>query len=248
MTDSGSPVAHTPSNTLQDKMAFVGELLRGDPALTMNQAGKHVRARFGAQLSYHRLREAYLAAGGQVDTRRGRGRGRGRPKGSGRKAAGRKPGRPRGRRGGRSRENTLAKQALIAELVRGSPDMTMNEAGKRVRAKFGTQLAFPRLKEAFRAAGGKVGRPGRRPKPRPHVAERKAGRRASDVRAARARATLGGMPQHVVIVHNGGDIVPHEFGTRDQAESFTQGQLQRGVALTSIGYYMRQPLKINVGV
>ena len=171
-------VAKRSQQNTADKQSFVAELLKADGNLTMNQIGKQVRAKFGTQLAYDKLREAFVGAGGKVDERRGP-----KARGKGKKAkAARK-----GRKGGRSRENTQAKQALVAELVRSHPGITMNEAGKIVRTKFGTQLAFPKLKEAFKQAGGKVGRPGRRPKPRTQLVDRRLGRRESDQRAARTR-------------------------------------------------------------
>ncbi len=121
----------------------------------------------------------------------------------------------------------------------------MNEAGKQVRVKFGTQLAFPRLKEAFRQSGGKVGRPGRRPKPRTVLIDRRLGRRESDVRAARTRETLKAMPQHVVIVHAGDDVEPYEFRSRGDAETFTRRQIESGTSPTEIAYYERQPLSVK---
>ena len=56
----------------------------------------------------------------------------------------------------RSQENTKQKQAFIAELVKANAKISMNEAGKKVRAKFGTQLAYDKLREAFAGAGGKI--------------------------------------------------------------------------------------------
>ncbi|MBX3473085.1 MAG: hypothetical protein KF754_01735 [Planctomycetes bacterium] len=223
-----------------DKQALVAELLKADGNLTMNQVGKQVRAKFGTQLAYDKLREAFVKAGGKVDERRGP-----KARGKGKKAkAARK-----GRKAGRSRENTAAKQQMVADLVHDNPGITMNEAGKLVRAKFGTQLAFPRLKEAFKRAGGKVGKPGRRPKPRTELVDRRMGRRESDQRAFRTRETLKGMPQHVVIVHVGGDVEPHEFGSRGDAESFARRQLEAGVSAGAIAYYERQPMNIkNVSV
>lgn len=218
------------------KQAFVAELLKADSGLTMNQIGKQVRAKFGTQLAYDKLREAFVGAGGKVDERRGP-----KARGKGKKAKAAK----KGRKGGRSRENTASKQAFVAELVRANSDITMNEAGKQVRAKFGTQLAFPRLKEAFRSAGGRVGRPGRRPKPRTQLVDRRLGRRESDQRAYRTRETLKAMPQHVVILHVGGDIEPHEFGSRGDAETFTRRQIESGTAPNAIAYYERQPLSVK---
>lgn len=220
-----------------DKQAMVAELLKADGNLTMNQIGKQVKAKFGTQLAYDKLREAFVGAGGKVDERRGP-----KARGKGKKA---KAARKTGRKGSRSRENTQAKQELVAELVRSNPGITMNEAGKQVRAKFGTQLAFPKLKEAFKQAGGKVGRPGRRPKPRTQLVDRRLGRRESDQRAARTRETLKAMPQHVVILHIGGDIEPHEFTSRNEAENFTRRQLENGKAANEIAYYERQPLSVK---
>lgn len=229
-------VAKRSQQNTADKQSFVAELLKADGNLTMNQIGKQVRAKFGTQLAYDKLREAFVGAGGKVDERRGP-----KARGKGKKAkAARK-----GRKGGRSRENTQAKQALVAELVRSHPGITMNEAGKIVRTKFGTQLAFPKLKEAFKQAGGKVGRPGRRPKPRTQLVDRRLGRRESDQRAARTRETLKAMPQHVVILHIGGDIEPHEFTSRNEAENFTRRQLENGKAANEIAYYERQPLSVK---
>lgn len=226
------------------KQAFVAELLKADSALTMNQAGKQVRIKFGTQLAYDKLRDAFVAAGGKVDERRGN-RGKGKAKGKGKKTG---AGKKAGRKGGRSRENTSAKQAFVAELVGANHDITMNEAGKQVRAKFGTQLAFPRLKEAFEAAGGKVGKPGRRAKPRTTLVDRRLGRRVADQRAAVTRETLKAMPTHVVILKIGGDIEPHQFSTRADAETFARGQIEHGVALNALAYYQRQPLNLNVSV
>ena len=224
------------------KQAFVAELLKADPALTMNQVGKQVSAKFGTQLAYDKLRQAFVGAGGKVDERRGN---RSTGKGKGKKAGAKKSA---GRKGGRSRENTSQKQAFVAELVHANHDITMNEAGKQVRVRFGTQLAFPRLKEAFKAAGGKVGKPGRRAKPRTTLVDRRLGRRVADQRAAVTRETLKAMPTHVVIVKIGGDIEPHQFSTRNDAEGFARGQIEHGVALNALAYYQRQPLNLNVRV
>ncbi|MCC6464844.1 MAG: hypothetical protein IT463_05835 [Planctomycetes bacterium] len=222
-----------------EKMSYVAEIVKADPKLTLNAAGKQVVGKFGTRLAYGKLREAFVGAGGAVDTRRGQ-QGKGR---------GRKAGKAKAARGGskRSRENTSAKQAMVADLVKGNPDITMNEVGKLVTQKFKTQLAFPRLREAFKAAGGKIGKPGRRRKPGKFV-ERRFGRRASDQAAARTARTLSAMPRHVVIIHADGLVHTHEFNSRSEASSFAGKQVQQGVATTSIGYYERQALEVNVGV
>lgn len=225
------------------KQDYVAELVKDSATITMNEAGKKVRQKFGTQLAYDKLREAFSKAGGKIDTRRG-------PKKGSKRKTGKKAGSARKsprKYGTRSPEATRKKQEFVAELVKGSPDITMNEAGKRVRTRFGTQLAFDKLKEAFKNAGGKVGKPGRRKGSRKHV-DRRMGRRESDQRAARINATLKGMPKHVVIVHVGGAVDTSEFASREQAVSFARSQVLSGVSVSDIAYYTRQPLEISVGI
>ncbi len=233
----------SPENTLK-KQAFIAKLLKDKPGTTLNEAGKLVKKEFGTQLAYDKQREAYVAAGGKIDTRRGPGkgskRGPGRPKGSKGKRGPRKYGK-------RSPEATRAKQDFVAELLRSTPDMSMNECGKRVRVRFGSQLAFDRLKQAFQAAGGKVGKPGRRAKPRPKI-DRRIGRRAADHVAAKIQHVLGGMPKHVVVMHVNNAVDTNEFSTREQAVAFTRSQVLSGVPVSHIAYYLRQPLEISVGI
>lgn len=230
----------------QKKQDFVVTLLKNDAATTLNAAGRAVKQQFGTQLAYDRLREAFVRAGGKIDTRRGPPRGSKRGAGKA-KAAKAKRGRPR-KYGTRSREATKAKQDFVAELVAGNPGITMNECGKRVRAKFGAQLAFDRLKQAFTAAGGKVGKPGRRAKPRSEVINRKIGRRESDRSAARVQSVLKEMPKHIVVMHTTSGIDTSEFATREQAVAFARSQVLSGVAVSNIAYYVRQPLEISVGI
>ncbi|MBZ0135607.1 MAG: hypothetical protein K8I27_04445 [Planctomycetes bacterium] len=225
------------------KQDYVAVLLKEDGSITMNEAGKKVRQKFGTQLAYDKLREAFSKAGGKIDTRRGPKKGSKRKTGKKASSARKTP----RKYGTRSPEATRKKQEFVAELVNGSPDITMNEAGKRVRTRFGTQLAFDKLKEAFKKAGGKVGKPGRRKGSRKHV-DRRMGRRESDQRAARINATLKGMPRHVVIVHAGGAVDTSEFSTRDQAVTFARAQVHSGVSVSDIAYYTRQPLEISVGI
>jgi hypothetical protein len=219
------------------KQEYIATLLRDNPATTLNLAGKLVKAQFGTQLAYDRLREAYLNAGGKIDTRRGP------PKGSKRG--------PRAKRakgyGTRSPKETRAKMEFVGELVRGNPGITMNECGKRVRQRFGAQLSFDKLKQAFTSAGGKVGKPGRRAKPRSKI-DRKIGRRASDRAAARVQSVLKDMPKHIVVMHMDGNIDTSEFATREQAVEFARSRAQSGVPLLNIAYYLRQPLEISVGI
>lgn len=228
-------------NTKQ-KQAYIADLLKGDASITMNEAGKRVTAKFGTQLAYDRLREAYLAAGGKIDTRRGPGKGSKRRVGASKASSGG----PR-KYGTRSPEATRKKMEFVAELVKGSPDITMNECGKRVRTRFGTQLAFDRLKAAFKQAGGKVGKPGRRKGSRKHIV-RVEGRRASDKAYAKIRQTLQGMPTHVVIMHVKGVVDTSEFQSKDQATAFARSQMLVGVPASDIAYYTRQALEVSVGI
>ncbi|MCA8917631.1 MAG: hypothetical protein KDB32_00940 [Planctomycetes bacterium] len=228
------------------KQAYVGELVKANASISMNEAGKKVKDKFGTQLAYDKLREAFAKAGGKIDTRRGPKKGSKRkPTNKAAKSA-KKQKTPR-TYGTRSPSATLKKQELVAELVKGKPDITMNEAGKRVRAKFGTQLAFDKLKEAFTKAGGKVGKPGRRKGSRKHV-ERRYGRRASDVAYAKINKTLKGMPKHVVIMHVKGNIDTSEFHTKEQAVAFARSQVLAGIPVSDLSYYTRQPLEISVGI
>ncbi len=229
----------TQENT-RKKQDYVAQLVKDDRNISMNAAGKKVQSRFGTQLAYDRLREAFKKAGGKIDSRRGPKKGSKRKKSSA-KGGAKKYGR-------RSPEATRKKQDFVAELVKGNSDITMNEAGKRVKAKFGTQLAFKNLKEAFTGAGGKVGKPGRRKGSRGAAKRRRVGRRASDRRAARTRATLTGMPDHVVIIRAGNDVETSEFSTKTQAIAFARSQVLAGTPVSDISYYLRQPLEISVGI
>lgn len=235
----------SPENT-KKKQDYIATLVKENAAITMNEAGKKVRAHFGTQLAYDKLREAFSKAGGKIDTRRGPKKGSKRKKTA--KAA-KKTSAKKGPRtyGTRSPAATRKKQEFVAELVKGKADITMNEAGKRVRAKFGTQLAFDKLKEAFKAAGGKVGKPGRRKGSRKHV-ERRQGRRAADRAYAKISKTLKGMPKHVVIMHAAGNVDTSEFNTKEQAVAFARSQVLAGVSVSDIAYYTRQALEISVGI
>jgi hypothetical protein len=227
----------------QKKQAYLAELVKNDANISMNAAGKLVRTKFGTQLAYDKLREGFLKAGGKVDTSRGpkKGSKRGTAKASAKAAKG-----PR-KYGKRSPEATSAKQAFVHELVKGNPEITMNQAGQKVRAKFGSQLAFDKLKQAFASAGGKVGKPGRRKGSRKHI-DRRLGRRVSDQVAAKVNATLKGMPKHVVILHVNGFIDTAEFSGKDQAVAYASKQLASGVSASEIAYYTRQPLELSVGI
>ena len=230
------------------KQGYIADLVKSNASISMNEAGKKVKEKFGTQLAYDKLREAFAAAGGKIDTRRGPKKGSKRTRSrKGAKSKSSKQSKSPRSYGTRSPAATLKKQEFVAELVKGKSEITMNEAGKRVRAKFGTQLAFDKLKEAFKKAGGKVGKPGRRKGSRKHV-ERRYGRRAADQAYAKINQTLKGMPKHVVIMHVRGNVDTSEFNTKDQAVAFARSQVLAGVSVADIAYYTRQGLEISVGI
>jgi hypothetical protein len=225
------------------KQDFVAKRVKQSPSASMNSIGVEVQKEFGSKLAYNKLREAFIGAGGQVDTSRTKKKGKAKAAPKAKAAAKGK------RRGGRGTgETTKAKQEFVVQYLKSNPGCTMNQAGVAVTQKFGTQLGFDKLKEAFLGAGGKVGKPGRKGAPRARVATRKAGRRSSDVAAARATATLKDMPTHVVVMHLHNNVETTEFNTKSQAEEFARKQLMAGIPAAKIAYYTRQPLQVSLGI
>jgi transposase len=236
------------------KQDYVASLVKQNPKITLNEVGKKVTEKFGTQLAYDKRREAFVGAGGKIDTRRGPAKGSKRKKGKSKtgKAKSAKKSAKKGPKkyGKRSPEATRKKQDFVKELVKANPDITMNEAHDRVKKKFGTQLAHDKMREAFKGAGGKIRKPGRRKGSRNKTTRksRRVGRRASDRRAARTAATLKGMPEHVVIVRTDGGVETNEFNTKNQAVAFAKSQVHAGVPVSDISYYLRQALEISVGI
>lgn len=150
----------------------------------------------------------------------------------------------------RSIENTLKKQARVEEIHKKQPELTMNQVGKIVRKEFGTQLAFPKLKEIWEKIGGKIEMRGRRAQAQAAGGKgrRKPGRRKADKVAAKVQRTLGSLPQHVVVVRGAHGPETHEFTTREEATEFTRKQIESGVATSAIAYYQRQPLAVQIGI
>lgn len=150
----------------------------------------------------------------------------------------------------RSTVNTEKKQARVAEIHKQQPALSMNQVGKIVRKEFGTQLAFPKLKEIWEKLGGKIEMRGRRAQAAavgvPN--RRKPGRRKADKVAARVQRTLGTLPQHVVVVRGGHGPETHEFNSREDATEFTRKQIESGVATSAIAYYQRQPMEVQIGI
>lgn len=209
------------------KMDYVTKLVKDKPETTLNQANKAVQKQFGSRLAYQKLRKAFVAGGGKVDERRGM---KNKGKGKSRKPKG-------GKRGRKPSAITAKKVAYVQELVNKHAGMSMNEISKEITKKFKTVLAFPKLREAFLAAGGKIGTQGRR---------KKGGRRAADRQAARTSRALGGLSKHLVVVNEDNGVQTETFGTRRDAEAFARKSIEGGVPSNQIGYYTRESLSISV--
>lgn len=149
----------------------------------------------------------------------------------------------------RSIENTLKKQAFVEELHKSEPSLSMNQIGLRVKQKFGTQLAFPKLKEIWERIGGKIENRGRRAQAqKAGYTPRKQGRRQADKVAAKTSRTLGSLPQHVVVVRGNAGPETHEFDSRDMATAFSKKAIESGTPTSAIAYYQRQPMEVQVGI
>ncbi|MDC1142537.1 hypothetical protein OAU50_05565 [Planctomycetota bacterium] len=234
--------------TTAKKVAYVAQLLGKDKTLTMNAIGKAVIAKFGTQLAHPKLREAFVKAGGKVDTRKGN-----RTKGNGRKGkAGAKTAKKAAKKAGKKRGRTISpdtikKMDYVKSLAK-KPGMTMNKANDAVNKKYGVKLAFNRLKDAFKSGGGKVGKPGRRTGSKNKGTRSTTGRRSSDKSATRTRNTLGGLPAHMVVVSSGRNVETAQFGKKSDAQAFARKQLESGVPASAIGYYTRGSLEVSFGI
>jgi hypothetical protein len=149
----------------------------------------------------------------------------------------------------RSSENTFKKQARVEDIHKQQPQLTMNQVGKIIRKEFGTQLAFPKLKEIWERIGGKIEMRGRRAQAAGHGPNRrKPGRRQADKVAAKVQRTLGSLPQHVVVVRGPNGPETNEFADRQAATDFTRRQIESGIATSAIAYYQRQPMEVQIGI
>ncbi len=61
----------------------------------------------------------------------------------------------------KSSKATAAKQKYVQSLIQSDATITMSAAGQQVIKKFGTMLAFDKLREAFLSGGGKLSKRGR---------------------------------------------------------------------------------------
>jgi hypothetical protein len=242
-------VAKRSVETTAKKEAYVAQLLSKDSGLTMNSIGKAVTKKFGTQLAHPKLRAAFVKAGGKVDTRKGnRTKGTGRKGKPGEKAAKKKTTKKAGKKRGRSiSTDTIKKMDYVSSLAK-KPGMTMNKANDAVNKKYGVKLAFNRLKDAFKAGGGKVGKPGRRAGSKNKKTRTTTGRRSADKSAARNRKNLGGLPQHMVVVASGRHVDTAQFGKKSEAQAYARKQLESGVPASAIAYYTRGSLEVSFGI
>lgn len=243
-------MAKKSSETTAKKLAHVADLVSKMKDTTMNAVGKAIVAKFGTQLAHPKLREAFVKAGGKVDTRKGN-----RTKGTGRKGKGakattaKKAKAPKkaGKRGRSISADTIEKMDHVKSLATKA-GMTMNKANEAVLKKFGVKLAFNTLKEAFLSGGGKVGKPGRKAGSKNKGTRATTGRRAADKSAASTRKALGGLPGHMVVISNGRNVETAQFSRKSDAQEYARKQLEKGVSSSAIGYYTRGPLEVSFGI
>lgn len=238
----------TPETT-KKKQEFVREMVGSKPGVTMNQVGIALKKQYGTQLAFDKLRKAYATAGGKIDTRRGPKKG---SKLTRKKKAGARRGRPKkvgAKRGRKPSAATAKKVAFVAAMVTANPGATMNAVGQKVKAKFGTQLAFNGLRNAFKKAGGKVGKPGRKPgKGSGRKTARGAGRRKVDRAAQRTGSVLGALPRHIVVIQDGRSLDTQKFNSRAEASLYAEKRIGEGVAPSRVAYYEKSQLKVQIGL
>lgn len=153
-----------------------------------------------------------------------------------------------------------AKLAYVKELVTADKSLLMYAVAKKVQKKFNESLAPDKLRAAFLESGGTITPRGARRKvkqkscavekpqvaPKPDV--RKPGRREADRVATRSVLALAELEKHIVVVRSGDVPEVHEFASHDQAKSFLSGKLSDGVSASALGYYVREPLQLTVGI
>ncbi len=154
------------------------------------------------------------------------------------------------------KKTTAKKQRFVQSLIANTPDITMAQAGQAVTKKFGTMLAFDKLREAFTSGGGKLTNRGRKRGTSTSASSAAAraalrsgiGRRQSDVRAAVMSKALSGLPTHLVFVINGAKAVPNIFSTSKQAEDYITKLIEGGASPSNVGYYERRPMGVTVQI
>ncbi|MBP9890319.1 MAG: hypothetical protein KBG84_00310 [Planctomycetes bacterium] len=153
-----------------------------------------------------------------------------------------------------------AKLSYVKELVTADKSLLMYAVAKKVQKKFNESLAPDKLRAAFLESGGTIMRRGakrkvngqrsasEKPQGAPKPDKRKPGRREADKVAARSVRALDELEKHVVVVRSGDVPEVHEFASQDRAKSFLSGKLSDGVSASALGYYVREPLLLTIGI
>lgn len=159
-----------------------------------------------------------------------------------------------------SQKLVQAKVDYVKELVGANKAMLMYGVQQEVQHKFGETLAPDKLRAAFLQAGGTIGKRGGRRKAeaetlvdvKPVLAakttKRKPGRRRADKVAAQSVRVLTELGKHIVVVRTEDVPEVHEFASQDEAKSFLSGQLSDGVPASALGFYVREPLQLSIGI
>lgn len=159
-----------------------------------------------------------------------------------------------------SQKLVAAKVAYVKELVGADKSLLMYAVAQEVQHKFGETLAPDKLRAAFLEAGGTITRRGAKRKAenqspvsdRPQLAAKRSkrmpGRRNEDKVAAQSVHALADLEKHIVVVRVGDVPEVHEFASQDQAKSFLSSRLSGGVPASALGFYVREPLQLTIGI
>jgi|GEM_PF-3344446 len=154
----------------------------------------------------------------------------------------------------RDPETLEKKLAFVRECVKNDPEVNMNQVSKDVKKKFGTMLAFDKLRTAFLEAGGKITRRGGgrstagTVRGRPAAGTRQEGRRQIDRAGGRMRESLNTLAEHIVVVRHDDGPEVHGFKTKALSTEFVRRKLAIGIDATRMGYYTRQALEIAISL
>jgi hypothetical protein len=153
-----------------------------------------------------------------------------------------------------------AKLAYVKELVTADKSLLMFAVAKKVQEKFNESLAPDKLRAAFLESGGTITARGAKRKVKrqsssgeqsqgaPKADKRKSGRREADKVAAQSLRAIAELEKHIVVVRAGEFTEAHEFASQDEAKNFLSGKLSSGVPASALGYYVREPMQLMVGI
>lgn len=157
-----------------------------------------------------------------------------------------------------SQKLVQAKVAFVKELVEANRSLLMYAVAQEIQHKFGETLAPDKLRAAFLEAGGTITKRGAKRKAASPVQEhsenaleparRKPGRRKADKVAARSVRALANLQKHIVVVRTSDVPEVHEFTSPDEAKSSLFSKLSAGVPASALGFYVREPLQLTIGI